>query len=240
MKVAVIKYNAGNIRSVDYALKRLGVEAVITSDKEVLKAADKVIFPGVGEAETTMLHLKESGMDRFIKELRQPVLGICLGMQIAVIEYARNKAGLPDADSGEFDELCPHKVIDFMPGQSGSIEKGGTLRLGSCPCRIQENTLLARCYGKTQINERHRHRYEFNNAYRELLTQAGLILSGTSLDGRLVEAVELADHPFYIGVQFHPEFKSRPNQPHPLFLGLVRAALGAAQEREAAEGGTET
>lgn len=183
------------------------------------------------------------GMIRAAEYARQnkvPYLGICLGMQIAVIEYARNKAGLPDADSGEFDELCPHKVIDFMPGQSGSIEKGGTLRLGSCPCRIQENTLLARCYGKTQINERHRHRYEFNNAYRELLTQAGLILSGTSPDGRLVEAVELADHPFYIGVQFHPEFKSRPNQPHPLFLGLVRAALGAAQERKAAEGGTET
>lgn len=198
--------------------------------KEQLAGLDGILVPGGFGDRGIEGMLRAAG---YARENKVPYLGICLGMQIAVIEYARSEAGLPDADSGEFDELCPHKVIDFMPGQSGRIEKGGTLRLGSCPCRIQEGTLLARCYGKTQIKERHRHRYELNNAYRDALTDAGLIISGTSPDGRLAEAVELADHPFYAGVQFHPEFKSRPNQPHPLFLGLVRAALGLAQERAA-------
>ena len=146
-------------------------------------------------------------------------------MQIAVIEFARHVAGLADANSGEFDELCRHKVIDFMPGQSSEIDKGGTLRLGAYPCAITPGTTMARCYGASEITERHRHRYEFNNNYRETLTSAGLTLSGISPDGRLVEAVELSDRPFYVGVQYHPEFKSRPNRPHPLFVGLVRAAL---------------
>ncbi len=156
---------------------------------------------------------------------KKPFLGLCLGMQIAVIEFARHVAGLSDANSGEFDELCRHKVIDFMPGQSSKIDKGGTLRLGGYPCRITPDSTLARCYGAELIQERHRHRYEFNNDYRAVLTAAGLTLSGTSPDGTLVEAVELSDQPFYVGVQYHPEFKSRPNRPHPLFVGLVRASL---------------
>lgn len=162
----------------------------------------------------------------YAREHRIPYLGICLGMQIAVIEYARNKAGLLDAHSGEFDEQCASKVIDFMPGQSEDLDKGGTLRLGSYPCLIQENTKMKECYGTDLIYERHRHRYEFNNAYRERLEQAGLRISGTSPEGRLVETVEISDHPFYVGVQFHPEFKSRPNEPHPLFCGFIGAALG--------------
>lgn len=161
----------------------------------------------------------------YAREHKIPYLGICLGMQIAVIEYARNKAGLLDAHSGEFDEQCANKVIDFMPGQSEDLDKGGTLRLGSYPCLIQENTKMEECYGADLIYERHRHRYEFNNAYREKLEQAGLRISGTSPEGRLVETVELSDHPFYVGVQFHPEFKSRPNEPHPLFCGFIGAAL---------------
>ncbi len=155
----------------------------------------------------------------------KPYLGLCLGMQIAVIEFARHVAGLPDASSGEFDENCPHKVIDFMPGQSSGVDKGGTLRLGSYPCVAVPNTTLARCYGAAEIAERHRHRYEFNNDYRDVMRRAGLTLSGMSPDGTLVEAVELTGQPFYVGVQYHPEFKSRPNRPHPLFLGLVKAAL---------------
>ena len=162
---------------------------------------------------------------KYAREHRKPFLGLCLGMQITVIEFARNAAGIPDADSGEFDELCRHKVIDFMPGQSSEIDKGGTLRLGSYPCRIAPDSTLARCYGTELIQERHRHRYEFNNDFRDALTAAGLTLCGTSPDGRLVEAVELSELPFYVGVQYHPEFKSRPNRPHPLFVGLVRAAL---------------
>lgn len=161
---------------------------------------------------------------RFSREERIPYFGICLGMQIMVIEYSRY-AGLPDANSGEFDAATPHKVIDFMPGQSDEINKGGTLRLGAYPCDIAPETTMARCYGNTHIHERHRHRYEFNNDYRDLLVEAGLTLSGTSPDGRLVETVELTDRPFHVGVQFHPEFKSRPNKPHPLFLGFVKASL---------------
>ncbi len=168
---------------------------------------------------------------RYARENRIPYFGICLGMQIAVIEYARNVAGIVDAHSGEFDELCKHRVIDFMPGQSADIDKGGTLRLGAYPCVIQPGTVMERCYGAREISERHRHRYEFNNEYRDALTQVGLTLSGLSPDGRLVETVELTDRPFYVGVQYHPEFKSRPNKAHPLFKGFIQAAL----ERSAAQ-----
>ena len=160
----------------------------------------------------------------YAREKGIPYLGICLGMQIAVMEFARHVAGITDANSGEFDELCANKVIDYMPGQNDDIDKGGTLRLGSYPCEIQKGSGMEKCYGTNHINERHRHRYEFNNAYRESLQQAGLTLSGLSPDGRLVEAVELSEHPFFIGVQYHPEFKSRPNKSHPLFQGFVNAA----------------
>ncbi len=162
---------------------------------------------------------------KFARENHVPYFGICLGMQISVIEFARDVLGIKDANSGEFDEQCAHKVIDFMPGQSEEVDKGGTLRLGAYPCVIGENTTMARCYGKREISERHRHRYEFNNKYRDALTAAGLTLSGLSPDGRLVETVELSDRPFFVGVQYHPEFKSRPNRPHPLFLGFIDASL---------------
>ena len=162
---------------------------------------------------------------RYARDHKVPYLGLCLGMQIAVIEFARNQAGLPDANSGEFDPGSPHTVIDFMPGQSDAVDKGGTLRLGAWPCEIRPGTRLMECYGAERISERHRHRYELNNDYRAALEQAGLVLCGQSPDGQLVEAVELREHPFYVGVQYHPEFKSRPNRPHPLFLGFLRAAL---------------
>jgi len=161
---------------------------------------------------------------KYARENSVPYFGICLGMQIAVIEYARNVAGIKDADSGEFNEQCKNKVIDFMPGQSEDIDKGGTLRLGAYPCEIRPGTVMERCYGTLHISERHRHRYEFNNDYRERLQDSGLVLSGISPDGRLVETVELSERPFFVGVQYHPEFKSRPNRPHPLFLGFVGAA----------------
>ena len=170
---------------------------------------------------------------RYARETGTPYFGICLGMQIAVIEYARNVANIADANSGEFDELCKNKVIDFMPGQSDTIDKGGTLRLGKYPCVITRGTLLEQCYrpvsdtesGEITISERHRHRYEFNNDYRKVLTDAGLVISGLSPDGELVETVEIAEHPFFVGVQFHPEFKSRPNRPHPIFRRFVESAL---------------
>lgn len=159
-----------------------------------------------------------------------PYLGICLGMQISVIEFARHVLGLSSANSGEFDEQSSDKVIDFMPGQSDDIDKGGTLRLGSYPCVVTKGSKLEECYGADMINERHRHRYEFNNNYRKAMEDAGLVIGGTSPDGRLVETVELPDHPFFVGVQYHPEFKSRPNRPHPLFYGFIKAAIQKKKE----------
>ncbi|MDO4545088.1 MAG: CTP synthase [Bacillota bacterium] len=167
---------------------------------------------------------------RFARERDIPYFGICLGMQIAVIEFARNVLGIEDADSGEFDESCVHKVIDFMPDQSGDIPKGGTMRLGAYPCRITEGTIMAESYGTTEISERHRHRYEFNNDYRERFEAAGMKIAGTSPDGRLVEAVEIPANAHFVGVQYHPEFKSRPNKAHPLFKAFVKAALEAGKK----------
>ncbi len=155
-----------------------------------------------------------------------PYLGICLGMQVAVIAFARSVLGYADADSAEFSEDSLHKVIDFMPDQRGNIPKGGTMRLGAYPCRIRKGSEMEKLYGASEIRERHRHRYEFNNAFRDEMQAAGLVIAGTSPDERLVEAVELPDHRFYIGVQYHPEFKSRPDKAHPLFRGLVKAAMG--------------
>lgn len=190
--------------------------------EEVLSKVDGIIVPGgFGDRGIEGMLLAA----RYARDKKIPYFGICLGMQIAVISFARDVAGIKDANSGEFDFTCAHKVIDFMPGQSDEIDKGGTLRLGSYPCVIKPGTTMKKCYGKTEIRERHRHRYEFNNEYREKLTECGLILSGTSPDERLVETVELADSPFYVGVQYHPEFKSRPNKAHPLFKGFVEASL---------------
>ncbi len=161
----------------------------------------------------------------YCRENNLPYLGICLGMQIAVIEFARHVAGLADANSNEFDSESTNKVIDFLPDQNDETDKGGTLRLGAYPCKIKDGTQMYRCYKQTEIFERHRHRYEFNNDYREPLSKAGLVISGTSPDDYIVETVEIPENDFFVGVQFHPEFKSRPNKPHPLFVGLVEAAL---------------
>ena len=169
---------------------------------------------------------------RYARENNIPYFGICLGMQIAVIEFARNVVGIKDANSGEFDEQCKSKVIDFMPGQSDDVDKGGTLRLGAYPCKIMSGTTMERLYKSEFISERHRHRYEFNNEYRSSLTEKGLSLSGLSPDERLVETVELTQRPFYVGVQFHPEFKSRPNKAHPLFMGFIGAALEKQEEEK--------
>lgn len=153
-----------------------------------------------------------------------PYFGICLGMQIAVIEYARNVLGWQDANSSEFDQCTQHPVIDLMPDQQGNLPKGGTMRLGAYPCKIKPDTLMEKAYGKLEISERHRHRYEFNNQFRSDFTALGLTFCGTSPDERLVEAVELSDHRFHLGVQYHPEFKSRPNRAHPLFREFIAAA----------------
>ena len=189
---------------------------------EILSGCGGIIVPG-GFGDRGIEGMISAA--RYARENNLPYLGICLGMQIAVIEFARHICGLEDANSGEFSADSGNKVIDFLPDQNDNIDKGGSLRLGAYPCRIKAGSLMHRCYGQDEIRERHRHRYEFNNAYRAQLATGGMSLCGTSPDGHIVEAVELPENDFFIGVQFHPEFKSRPNKPHPLFLGLVSAAL---------------
>ena len=190
--------------------------------EEILKPLDGILVPGgFGSRGIEGMILAA----RYAREHGIPYFGICLGMQVQVIEYARNVAMLKDANSREFAPECEHKVIDFMPGQSDSIDKGGTLRLGAYPCCIMPGTKMEQCYKAELISERHRHRYEFNNDYLDVLGENGMTFCGMSPDRKLVEAVELSDRPFHIGVQFHPEFKSRPNRPHPLFLGFVGAAI---------------
>jgi CTP synthase len=162
---------------------------------------------------------------QYIRENRIPFLGLCLGMQCSVIEWARHVAQLEQADSSEFNPETSNPVISLLPEQQDVVDLGGTMRLGLYPCRLTPNTLASRLYGAEVVYERHRHRYEFNNAYRTLFVESGYQVSGTSPDGRLVEIVELPEHPFFIASQFHPEFQSRPSAPHPLFAGLVAAAL---------------
>ena len=223
LSVAEALRHAGYERSTHVRIHWIDSEAITPGNvDEMLAGLDGILVPGGfgGRGVEGMILAARHARENCI-----PYFGICLGMQIAVIEYARNVLGIGDANSGEFDELCRHKVIDFMPGQSDSIDKGGTLRLGAYPCLIKAGTTMERCYGTTMISERHRHRYEFSNDYREAFEKAGLSLSGTSPDGQLVETVELTERPFHVGVQYHPEFKSRPNKAHPLFKGFIGAAV---------------
>ncbi len=190
--------------------------------KETLEGVSGVIVPGgFGNRGIEGMIITAN----YCRTNNLPYLGICLGMQIAVISFARYVCGLFDANSREFSENGLHNVIDFLPDQTDKTDKGGTLRLGAYPCSVKEDTMMYKCYKAKDISERHRHRYEFNNEYRELLEKAGLTISGTSPDDYIVETVEIKENDFYVGVQFHPEFKSRPNKPHPLFLGLIEAAL---------------
>ena len=224
LSVAEALRHAGYENGVSVSIRWIDSEK-ITPDNvgEVLSGLDGIIVPG-GFGNRGIEGMITAA--RYAREKNVPYFGICLGMQVEVIEFARNVCGLQDADSGEFSPESAHKVIDFMPGQSDEVDKGGTLRLGSYPCVIRSGSAMERFYGEGTIHERHRHRYEFNNGYREIMEQAGLTLSGISPDGLLVEAVELTDRPFFVGVQYHPEFKSRPNKAHPLFKGFIRAAMG--------------
>jgi CTP synthase len=165
----------------------------------------------------------------YARENQIPFLGLCLGMQCSVIEWARHLAGLSDANSAEFNPATNNAVINLLPEQQDVVDLGGTMRLGLYPCRIVPNSLAFHLYQDEVIYERHRHRYEFNNAYRNLFLESGYVISGTSPDGRLVEIIELPKHPFFIATQFHPEFQSRPSAPHPLFKGFVQAAIARSQ-----------
>ncbi len=160
-----------------------------------------------------------------------PFFGICLGMQCAVIEYARNVLEMKGAHSAEINPDTKYPVIDLMPEQKDIDEMGGTMRLGVFPCKLEENSKAYKAYGEKIIYERHRHRYEFNNEYRKIITDKGMLLSGVSPDERLVEIIEIKDHPWFVGVQFHPELKSRPNRPHPLFKDFIEACTNSASKK---------
>ena len=218
-------YHAGFANNVKVKVDLIDSEKINKDTvEEKLSKYDGIVVPGgfgnrgiEGKIETI----------KYARENKVPFLGICLGMQMAVVEFARNVLGLKDANSAEFDEKTKNPVIHIMEEQKGIDKKGGTMRLGAYPCVLKEESLAKKIYEKKEISERHRHRYEFNNEYRERMEQEGLKISGTSPDGMLVEMVELENkkHPYFIAGQFHPELKSRPNRPAPLFVGLIKACL---------------
>ena len=215
--------HAGIENDINVKIKLIDAEKVNKENvKEMLKDCSGIIVPGgfgnrgiEGKIQTI----------KYVRENKIPFLGICLGMQMAVVEFARNVLKLKDANSEEFDEICENPVIHIMYEQKEITKKGGTMRLGSYPCIIKKNSIAEKIYKTNEINERHRHRFEYNNKYREIMEEKGLEISGTSPNGQLVEIVEIKDHPYFIACQFHPEFKSRPNKPAPLFVGLVKAAM---------------
>jgi len=205
--------------------------------EEMLSSLDAILVPGgFGDRGT------EGKIEaiRYAREAGVPFFGICLGMQLAVVEYARHVAQMPGANSSEVDPDSAYPVVDLMPDQRGVLEKGGTMRLGAYPCTLEKGTRAAAAYGVSSISERHRHRYEVSNKFRERLSEAGLLLSGLSPDQRLVEMIELTEHPYFVGCQFHPEFKSRPLEPHPLFAHFVAAALARRTERERGEAASQS
>ena len=216
-------HHAGFANNVNVEIDLVDAEKVNKeAAKDILSKYDGIIVPGgfgtrgiEGKIETI----------KYARENKVPFLGICLGMQMAVVEFARDVLGLKDANSSELDEKTKNPVIHIMEEQKNVDKKGGTMRLGAYPCIIKDGSLASKVYGKKEISERHRHRFEFNNDYREELEKAGLTVSGTSPDGNLVEIVEIKDHPYFIAGQFHPELKSRPNRPAPLFVGLVKACV---------------
>ena len=216
-------HHAGFANNVNVEIDLVDAEKINNENaEEILSKYDGIVVPGgfgnrgiEGKIATI----------KYARENNIPFLGICLGMQMAVVEFARDVLGLEDANSAEFDKNTKNPVIHIMEEQKNIDKKGGTMRLGAYPCIVKEGSLANKVYGKKEISERHRHRYEFNNDYRENLENAGLHISGTSPDGKLVEIVEIEDHPYFIAGQFHPELKSRPNRPAPLFTGLVKAAV---------------
>lgn len=222
LSVAESLYHAGFANSAQVEIVWVNSEEVEECGAEcMLKNVDAVVVPGGFGSRGILGKIMAA---QYARENNIPYLGLCLGMQTAVIEYSRNVCGWNDADSSEFRDCC-YPVIDLLPEQKNIDNMGGTMRLGAYPCKLVKGTKAYAAYGQDLIDERHRHRYEFNNVYREQIQAAGLIVSGTSPDGRLVEIVEDPSHPWFVGVQFHPEFKSRPNKPHPLFRDLVAAGL---------------
>src|SRR5947209_3642355 len=200
--------------------------------ERVLSGMDGILVPGGFDYRGSSGKVEAI---RYARERGIPFLGICLGLQCAVIEFGRNVVGLTDANSTEFDRNCPHPVVCMLDEQYAVVDKGGTMRLGSYPCKLVEGSKAHQAYGAPLIDERHRHRYEFNNQYRQQFAAHGLQVTGTSPGGELVEVVELDNHPWFVAVQCHPEFKSKPTRAHPLFRGLVEASLKRREGKKKAE-----
>jgi CTP synthase len=221
MSVREALYHAGLALGVEVEISWVhSVDVEKGKGWEQIRAADGILVPGGFGSRGVEGKIQAI---RYARENKVPYLGLCLGMQLLVVEVARNALGLEDANSAEFDRSTAHPVIDLMPDQRAIADMGGTMRLGLYPCRLQPGTMAHASYAQSEVQERHRHRFELNNAYREALERGGMRFSGLSPDDRLVEIAEMADHPFMVGTQFHPEFLSRPNRPHPLFVGFVRA-----------------
>lgn len=214
--------HAGIANDATVRIVRLDAEEIEENPAKHLSSLDGILIPGgFGDRGTE----GKIAAARFARENGKPYFGLCLGMQIAVIEYARNVANLEEANSTEFDAATPHPVIHIMEDQKELTTKGGNMRLGACPCHLKDDSFSYHAYGTADIEERHRHRFEFNNDYREVLEKSGLRVAGVNPERDLVEIVEIPDHPWYVGVQFHPEFKSKPNSAHPLFANFIAAAL---------------
>jgi len=217
--------HAGVFHNLRVDIRWIPSETLETGDLRLLDEVDGVVVPG---------GFGHRGIEgkiaaaRFARTGEVPYLGLCLGLQCAVIEFARDMLNAPDANSTEFNAFTSHPVIDLLPEQRDVADKGGTMRLGLYPCKLQPGTLAATAYGEPVVYERHRHRFELNNTYREAMWEAGMVFSGTSPNDRLVEIIELKDHPWFVASQFHPEFRSRPNRPHPLFRDFIRAAATRA------------
>ena len=223
LSVAEALHHGGYENGVKVNIRWIESETLEGPDAEdILSGVDGILVPGGFGSRGVEGKIRAA---KYAREHNVPYLGICLGMQTAVIEFARDVLGYHDAHSSEFNEDSAHCIIDFMPDQRGNIPKGGTMRLGAYPCVIKAGSTLEKAYGRNVIQERHRHRYEFNNEYRDAIEAAGMEIVGTSPDGRLVEAVEIPSLRFFVAVQYHPEFKSRPNAAHPLFRELIRASL---------------
>lgn len=216
-------FHAGTANDAVVSIRWVDSEEVTADNaKSILAGCDGILVPG-GFGDRGIEGMIAAA--QYARTCGVPYLGICLGMQVAVIEFARHVAGLTGAHSAEFDEYSPYPVVALMEDQIHITAKGGTMRLGKYPCVLEENSRSYRLYGEKEISERHRHRYEFNNEFRQILSEKGMLLAGLSPDHHLVEIVELPNHPWFVGCQFHPEFKSRPDRPHPLFFGFVEAAL---------------
>ena len=226
--IAIVDYGVGNLFSLRSSFAALGAEITVTADPGVIRRAERIVLPGVGAFGDAVGKLRATGLDQVLLEQAaagKPLLGICLGMQCMVIEFARDVLGLKDANSTEMEPSTPDNVIDLMEEQKSISNLGGTMRLGAYECHLTKGSIPAKAYGTLDVRERHRHRFEFNNEYREMFEANGMKCVGENPETHLVEVVEVPGLKWFVGTQYHPEYSSTVLNPHPLFMDFVRAAI---------------